>query len=119
MKDDQERIRIVESLKYNSGDQLQTNNRELQDYWVLQEPRDATRDQTIELRKKIERISQLTCLYGLSRETTRVSYYQVFLPAVQYPLMSFHMSKKARDSIQAKATRRFLTGMGYNPNMPR
>ena len=29
------------------------------------------------------------------------------------------MPKKALEAIQAKATRRFLMGMGYNPNMPR
>lgn len=78
-----------------------------------------TRDQTIELRKRIKRISQLTCSNGLSRETTSIAYHHVFLPTVQYALTSLYILRKAIDTIQAKATRRFLTGKGYNPNMPR
>lgn len=78
-----------------------------------------TRDQTIKLRKKIEKISQRTCSYGLLRETTRGAYFHVYLPAIQYALILSYISQKALDAIQAKATRRFLTGTGYNPNMPR
>jgi ribonuclease HI len=82
-------------------------------------PAMSMRDQTRELHKRIERISQLMCSYGLSNETTRIAYHHVYLPAVQYALTSSYISRKALDAIQAKATRRFLSGMGYNPNMPR
>lgn len=74
--------------------------------------------QTIELQKNIKNISQLTCSYGLSSDTSRIDSFQVFLPAVQCPLTSLHISRKPLDAVQAKATRRFLTNMGYNPNMP-
>ena len=69
--------------------------------------------------KKAEKISQLTCSYGLSANTSRLAYRSVYLPAVTYPLTSSYMSKRVLDKAQAKATRRFLRCHGFNPHMPR
>lgn len=75
--------------------------------------------QAAELRKKAYKISQLTCLYGLSTNTTRTAYFIVYLSVVQYPLTSFYILKKLLDLAQTKATRRFLRCQGFNQNMLR
>ena len=75
--------------------------------------------QAEDIRKKVEKILQLTCSYGLSRNTSRLAYYSVFLPAVLYPLTSSYIPKQALDKAQAKATRRFLRCLGFNPHMLR
>lgn len=53
------------------------------------------------------------------KRNNKSSIFPCFFPAVQYALTSSYIPLKALDAVQAKATRRFLTGMGYNPNMPR
>lgn len=67
--------------------------------------------QANDIRKKAERISKHTCLYGLSRATTKLAYSSAYLPAILYPLASFHVPRKTLNFAQAKATRRFLAGM--------
>lgn len=85
----------------------------------LKNPAMDSRDQAAKLKKEMERIFQLTCSYGLSKVITKLAYFSMYLPAVQYALSSSQMSKKSLNSAQTKATRRFLAGMGFNPNMPR
>lgn len=75
--------------------------------------------QAEDLRKKAERISQLTFSNGLSSATIKLAYSSVYLPAIQYPLNILTCPRRTLDSVQAKATRRILAGMGFNPNMPR
>lgn len=82
-------------------------------------PARCTKDQVPELIKKVKKISQLTWCNGLLNETTRIAYHLVYLPALQYPLILLYMHRKLLDAIQANSARRFLTGMGYNANMPR
>lgn len=59
----------------------------------IKNPSMQTKDQASELREKAERISQLTCPYGLRTDTTRKEYFSIFLLAVQCPLTSSYMSR--------------------------
>lgn len=51
----------------------------------------------------------------MSRGTTRVAYHHVFLPAVQYALMSSYIPKESLDSVQANAIRKVLNWDGIQP----
>lgn len=72
-----------------------------------------------EIKRRADRISQLTCTYGLSRATTRLAYYSVYLPAIQYPLVSSYIPRQSLNTEKARATKRFLPAMGFHPNIPR
>lgn len=87
--------------------------------WMLKESRNWFKRSSGGHKEKAERISQRTCSYGLSKTTTRLAYTSVYLPTIQYPWASSHIPRRTLQRIQAKATRRFLACMGFNPTLPR
>ena len=120
MCEEKENIQIIESQTNTLKEIKSKSPREShKTFGCFKNPMMDPKDQIADIKNKLERLSQLTCSYGLSQQTVRLAYFSVFLPAVQYPLTSSSISKKALDAVQAKATRRFLTAMGYHPNTPR
>ena len=120
MRKERQQISIIESeTTENKIIESKETSQSHKTLGCMKNPEMDHKDQAEDIYKKAEKISQLTCSYGLSTETTKMAYSSVYLPAIQYPLVSSHIPKKTLDRIQAKATRRFLPCLGYNPNMPR
>ena len=55
---------------------------------------------------------------GLTHTETHIAYFTNYIPSITYPLNITSIGPKLLQKVQHKAKEAFLSGMGYNRNMP-